>query len=442
VPQGGRCAFCALPDQVIKGAVARWKGGQGTPSVSDWVRQQGHQQITQAMVANCLSRGRHHGERDGTNDALTSARLGKIADLLDRSGIAPADIGKVKAVRLSEWQGLTKNDEGEAEVHNLTGASILLTPAWDDGPKWPVINQAKPCVVGAPATKTKKRKGKWKRAVVLPDVQVGFRRLGDDAALDPFHDETAMSAALRVVQAVDPDLVVLLGDYLDFPTFSKYEQEASFALTTQHSIDRAHRYLVEIQAAAPQARLALLEGNHDRRLQASTVRNNLASFGLRRANAPDEWPVQSVPYLLRLEELGVEYVAGYPANIFWFSDSLAAIHGHKVRSSGSTAAAVVDDERVSIIFGHIHRIEAQYKTRRTRSGPKTSFAASPGCLCRIDGAVPSTKGSTDPLGRPIATAENWQTGCAVVGFTEGDGPFTYEQVFINDGLAHFRGELL
>jgi hypothetical protein len=186
----------------------------------------------------------------------------------------------------------------------------------------------------------------------------------------------------------------------------------------------------------------LLEGNHDRRLQKAIVRNALAAFGIRRADKPDEWPVLSVPYLLRTEDLGVEYVGGYPAGIYWLNDRLACIHGHKVRSAGNTAAAVVDDERISTLFGHVHRIELQHRTRRVRDGHRTSLAASPGCLCRIDGTVPGVKGSTDPMGRAIATAENWQHGCAVLTYQEDDGPFSLELVPIFDGVVIFRGEPL
>jgi len=168
----------------------------------------------------------------------------------------------------------------------------------------------------------------------------------------------------------------------------------------------------------------------------------MSAFGIRKANAPETWPVLSVPYLLRLDELGVEYIGGYPAGIYWLNDRLACIHGSKVRSSGSTAALVVDDERVSTIFGHVHRIELAYKTRRVRAGARTSLAASPGTLARIDGAVPSTKGSTDPLGRPVPAVENWQQGVGVVTYEDGDRPFALELVPIFDGQVTFRGETL
>jgi len=94
---------------------------------------------------------------------------------------------------------------------------------------------------------------------------------------------------------------------------------------------------------------------------------------------------------------------------------------------------------VSTIFGHVHRIEMQHKTRRTKDGPRHSFAATPGCLCRLDGAVPSTKSSTDSKGRPVGSVENWQQGVGVVTFEPGDGRFALELVAIYDGELTFRG---
>jgi predicted phosphodiesterase len=436
VTKGGTCSFCAIAEPTRGKAIARWKEGDGVVKVTRWLETQGVT-IGSGVLNNCLTVAGHHGSRMSGATSSTEQRLGKIAKLLEDKGIDVDDVGEIKSIRISEWQSLTKNDDGDAEIHDLAGSSIVLTPAWEMGPKWQPVDRA-PVTVGLPP-KPKARKSKWKRAVILPDVQIGYRMVAHDAQLDPFHDERAMAAALRVTEQVDPDIVLHLGDFLDFAQFGTFEQEPGFALTVQPAIDRAHRFLAECKVAAPNAHQVLLEGNHDRRLQKAIVRNAVAAFGITRANAPEEWPVLSVPYLLRLDELGVEYVGGYPAGIYWFNDRICAIHGHKVRSAGSTAAAVVDDERISVIFGHVHRIEESQRTRRVRDGYRTSLAATPGCLCRIDGTVPSTKGSTDVRGQPIPTAENWQHGMAVLTYQEGDGKFEYERVTIHDGEVIFRG---
>jgi metallophosphoesterase superfamily enzyme len=333
---------------------------------------------------------------------------------------------------------MSKDDDGEAHVTDM--AAIQFSPAWEADPEWPVVQQAKPCVIRPVKNGSAPKSPKWHTAVILPDCQIGYRKFLDTDELDPFHDEAAMSVALKLVAHLQPQVIVNLGDFVDFPEWGKYEQEPEFAQTTQQSIDRAHRFLAEQRAAAPDAEIRLIEGNHDARLGKAIARNAMSALRLRRADAPESWPVLSVPFLLRLDDLGVSYVPGYPAGITWINDNVACIHGHKVRSAASTAAAVIDDERVTTIFGHIHRIEAQSKTRRTKAGAKHAFAYSPGCLCRIDGAVPSVKSATDPMGRPVPTVENWTQGLGVVTYEPGDGRFAYEQAAIYDGEMTFRGE--
>jgi len=122
------------------------------------------------------------------------------------------------------------------------------------------------------------------------------------------------------------------------------------------------------------------------------------------------------------------------------NEKLRIIHGDRVKSSGSTANVYLNAEKTSVIYGHIHRIETAYKTREDYDGPKTIMAASPGCLARIDGAIPSTKGGVDLDGRPIRRHENWQQGVAIVHYqNKGEHRFTYHCVPIYDGWAMYLG---
>ena len=168
------------------------------------------------------------------------------------------------------------------------------------------------------------------------------------------------------------------------------------------------------------------------------VANTLSAFGLRRANTT-ELPAMSIPYLLRLEEIGVEYIDAYPAGAYWITENLRAIHGTKARSNGSTAAAYTNaDPHISTVFGHSHRLEIQSRTVFNGAGAIRSVAVSPGCLCRVDGAVPSVNGSTHIDGSPAQHFENWQQGVAVI-TVEPSGEFFTELVQIKDGAAWFRG---
>lgn len=361
-------------------------------------------------------------------------RIGRLAELLERSGIDVDDIGKVDKIKV--WQGFYKDQDGEA--HTVDMAGVVLSPKWADGPEWELIQPGPP--VKLPPSKIKPQiVDGWQSAVIIPDIQAGYFRLADES-LEPTHDENAIEIALAVIRQVRPSLIVMVGDNADLPEFGKYRLSVAFQRTTQATIDRLTILGAQLRAAAgPDARIVWLAGNHEERLPNYILDNAVAAFGLKVGNAPESFPVLSIPYLCRFEEHGIEYKPGYPAGSFWVNERLRVIHGDKVASGGSTAHKYLSTEKVSVIYGHIHRREWAERTREDHDGPRTIMAASPGCLARVDGAVPSTKGGIDLDGRPIVRHEDWQQGLAVVEFEPGDGRFVYEQIAIHDGWARYRG---
>ncbi|MEB0303558.1 hypothetical protein, partial [Mucilaginibacter sp. 5C4] len=72
------------------------------------------------------------------------------------------------------------------------------------------------------------------------------------------------------------------------------------------------------------------------------------------------------------------------------------------------------------------------------AGKIRSVGVNPGCLCRLDGAVPSVHGAIGATGRPAPIVEDWQHGVAVIRYTERD--FRVELVQIDDGLTFHRGQ--
>jgi hypothetical protein len=359
------------------------------------------------------------------------SRLGALADLLERSGIAVEDIARVEHV--SVYEGFIKNADGEVEKTDLH--AIKLVPTGADGPAWPVVQPGPP--VKIPAVKAGAAVEGWQTAVVLPDIQAGFYR-GTDG-LEPTHDEAAVSAALGVVKAAKPAQVILVGDNADLPEFGKYRLSPAFAQTTQATIDWLTVFGARLRAAAPDARIVWLAGNHEERLPNYVLDNARAAFGLRQGATPDSWPVLSMPFLCRMDDHGIEYVPGYPASHHWITPRLKVIHGELVRSQTSTASAYLGREKTSVIFGHIHRREYAARTRDDHDGSREVMAATPGCLARIDGAVPSTKQGSDLDGRPLRRIEDWQQGLAVVPYDPETGEFDYEAVAIRDGAAFWRG---
>jgi predicted phosphodiesterase len=366
--------------------------------------------------------------------APKASTLGKLAELLERSGVDLDQVARVKTVKA--YQGFYKDAEGTAHTVDMHG--IEFVPTFADGPAWPPV-QPCPSMRMPPRIKPAKKATTWQTAVVLPDMQVGFFRAAD-AELDATHDERAIAVALAILADEQPDLVVLVGDNADFPEFGKYRLTPAFQRTTQATIDRLGVLCAQLRSAAPDARIVWIAGNHEERLPNFIIDNAAAAFGLRQANKPETWPVLSVPNLCRFDEHDIEYLPGYPASSLWINERLRVIHGTRVRSGGSTAHAYLATEKTSVIFGHVHRREYAARTREDHDGPKETLAASPGCLARIDGAVPSTNGGTDLDGRPIVRHEDWQQGLAVVEYEVGNGRFTYANVAIHDGWAMWRGK--
>ena len=304
-------------------------------------------------------------------------------------------------------------------------------------PAWPVIDRPAPLPVTRPVGIPLVQE--WHTAVVGADTQIGFRRL-EDGTLDPFHDDRALALFNQLVEIENPDQVVLAGDIIDLPEQSRWAQELGFAGTTQKSIDRTYEWLANMRART-YGDIHLIEGNHDKRLQNFVETNAISAFGLKRAGWPDEWPVMSIPYLLRLSELEVEYYDAYPNAHVWVNNILRAEHGTKANSNGSTAQKYLDDTpHISRIIGHSHRQEIVQRTTWDRMGRIMSQVVNPGCLCRVDGAVPGFNSSIGARGNVALSYEDWQQGAAIIRYN--DDKFFSELIQFDEGMTVYHGEEL
>lgn len=395
-----------------------------------------HQRFCQTFGRKCRDAG-----RGGTIKADAQAKKGDRLKALDRvltaKGIDLADLQDAQIDRVKFYEQGYKDADGNGQVQQLAGISIA--PSWETGPKWPVVQPAPAPLSVPPKVKVVSLLKGWKTAVLLPDMQGGFWRDPSTGELIPTHDPKAIDIARQVIRAVGPDRIVLHGDNWDLPEFSRFRLQPVFVQTTQPTVEWGFQTMQDLRNDAPGADIDWLEGNHEYRLSAFIMDNATAAFGLRQANG--DWPVMSVPHLCHLDELRINYVSGYPANDVWLNDNFRIFHGHKVNSRGATATRYLEEERVSVAYGHIHRRELIEKTRHTAKGPRTVVGVSFGCLCRIDGAVPSMKGGNDLFGRPVVHAEDWQQGLGIVHYQpRDDGKFAIESVAIWDGWAMHRGQ--
>lgn len=219
-----------------------------------------------------------------------------------------------------------------------------------------------------------------------------------------FGDDEAIACALHLSRRVKPEIVILLGDHVDFYALSRFDKDPRRLLNLQEDLDAGHAFVKKVRRAHPNARIIYLEGNHENRLQrwlhgtapqATALKERLAKGrrGSRRQ-------LLSLPYLLGLGELGVQYVDGG-------SKSLGGItfkHGNLVRSeAGATAMAEMKKEGTSGCSGHTHRIGHASKTNR--AGVFGWWES--GCLC---GLTPDYMAGQVP---------DWQHGMTYGAFASG-----------------------
>ena len=250
---------------------------------------------------------------------------------------------------------------------------------------------------------------KPKVCVVIPDTQHGFRWNDLRTRLIPMHDRRAIDCVVQLVERLKPDLIVHLGDGPDFAEWStKYPREPALIETTQPAIEELHHDLARFRAASPDSRFIYLEGNHCFRIRSALI--DKLPVALSAKAVGDKREALHLARLLDFDGLGIEYVGPYGSysDDWYWENRVRFVHDGGVKGKGGqTVASHVEHADCTTVFGHIHRLEMAGRTSHRNGKIKTIYAASAGCLCRIDGHVPAATPRPD-----------WQHGCAVVTLTE------------------------
>ena len=364
-----------------------------------------------------LSQPRQVEDSIGENGTRVVSAKGirTLADLLD-AAMVNVDEWDVAGWRANAWEAQRK--DGSVQQLHQVKANLVRRPGW-----WSPGVQA----VDPPEAPTLAKTAGNGRCLILPDSQHGFTRQADDTLL-PMHDNRACSIAVEAARMLRPEAIVLLGDMLDLAPWSTYSTDPGARYTTQPALEALHRWLRQLREAAPDSRIVYLEGNHEHRI-VKCLRDRLdEGLGLRRVG--EDLELLSIPSLLDLRALSVEYVAPYGED-WWWGD-VRFHHGSTVRGGGGkTVAAMLGNATHHQVVGHIHRREIASRTIRTRDGWAEVTALSPGCLCHTDGRVPAAAGRK---------GEDWQQGLAVA--TRLDGGTHLANVPIVNGQAVIWGNVL
>lgn len=268
-------------------------------------------------------------------------------------------------------------------------------------------------------------------AIFSVDWQVGYEKNHNGVYMTPFHDRRVLDLTLQLASIIQPDQLILGGDIVDLPEWSKgYRKKPGYYWTTQPTIFETHFWLSLFRETLPNVPIIYLEGNHEKRLPNSVIDYMPAMYQLTPADMTV--PVVDLGFLLGLIGLGIDYRTGYPNNDIWLSPTLCITHGEISRKNpGDAAKAIAQGSQITNVYGHGHALELVGYVHRWGGGQEVLVeAASPGCSCRVDYVVPGHKKS-----------QKWRQGVAEILYTP-DGDHTVNLYPIRDGSLVYGGEVL
>lgn len=373
---------------------------------------------------------------------VTSDNSGRIKTLSQLIKVAKIDLDEwlIHKHLINKWEVGAKHQDtyleytkGKADGHTIKKPGLMVEPLWQVK-AWMVKRELEsifpmiqPIDIGATLLRKKPKTAKnVKSMLIIPDTQIGFRKDIHTGELMPFHDRKAMSIVLQLLQNFKFDRIVHLGDLIDNTEWTdKFLRESEFFFTSQPAIIESGWFMRQLRLLALSAKIYLCKGNHEDRMRKMILTHLRAACDLKAWDELELPPLLSIERLLALEKSDINYV-----DYVWVNDTLKVSHGELARANpGATAQAVLGKTYQTHVFGHTHKIELVTKTVRGHDWVKYVTSFSPGCLCRIDGAVPGSK-----------IDNQWQQGVGVLCYTE-DEVLTTTTIQINNGKAIYNGEL-
>jgi len=175
---------------------------------------------------------------------------------------------------------------------------------------------------------------KTKRALIIPDCHI------------PYEDKDAYQLMLDVAKDVDPDEIVILGDYADFYNVSSHGQSPEIMETLMDEISAVHVRLRELKKLFPKAKKVFIQGNHEFRLERYINNQCPALFG-----------VTGTERILELGLYGFEYIPYGPNQKYNVLGSKLIARHEPLAGGKHVAQNTVEKAMKSVIFGHTHRIQ-------------------------------------------------------------------------------------
>lgn len=228
------------------------------------------------------------------------------------------------------------------------------------------------------------------RYVVLPDIQA------------PLHDKRAVEAIITYIKRVKPDGLMCVGDEIDLPSVSRWEQGTvtEFARSLKKDVAVTNQIISAFRDALGRRKpFHISRSNHGDRL---------ARYVIRKAPAlheyVDENEMLDIPKLVGYDKLGVTY----HREPFEFTTGWVLCHGDEGNISplaGRTATNLaVNKFGMSVVCGHTHRLGVSNHTTSLKGKvTRTLTGLEVGHVMDLRQAHYMS-----------AHSANWQQGCGLV----------------------------
>lgn len=269
--------------------------------------------------------------------------------------------------------------------------------------------------------KVEKIQGFYRHVVNLEEL---FARAGNPPSLKvsaqpdthaKFMDRQAVDCYLKFLAWYQPDVHIILGDFVDCEGLSHWEPDDLKPRRLVPEMKTARDLLSRIVELTPKCSTRIyLEGNHEHWIEKALCEMPELFEGL--AELDIEINLNS---LLALKKFHYEL---FPLNHLVQIGKAHFTHG--IYTPAHHAKKHLDTFKTNIYYGHLH--DTQETNQTSVDGPME--AASLGCLCRLDAKFLK--------GRP----NNWVHAHGVFEFFP-DGTYTFMKVRIINGRMSFAGQI-
>lgn len=267
--------------------------------------------------------------------------------ILDKSNVDPS---KVQGLRVSQWDGFSKGDDGEPTVTTLYGVNLntrFSNLAWTE--RVPSLEELALIRDYIPAGIRAHTEPEGTLVVALGDLQVGkvnidSRTVGTDALIARVRATTAAVVRHIQISGRNPSRIVLLhaGDCIEGYTSQGgrlIKMQDMFLTQQVETYQRILEFqILELAPLCDRLDVAVVPGNHDETTRDYEVPSDdsWALFAARGAlrileSARPELAAKVVWHFPAENNLAVEFNVADPSDPFY----LTMVHGHKIAGSAN-----------------------------------------------------------------------------------------------------------